>query len=76
MNNPEQPFEPATVTIDGKPFGKICGVKLDSRSLGISLRPYEVIDLYAFNSFMLPIKAKRSGIEQYVLDGPQLGIYL
>ena len=72
---PSESLFPGTAVVDGNKLDPIRGARLDHRTLELSLIDNSALRIYTFNSLMLPIEAKRTGVETYEFFGPKLGIY-
>ena len=75
MNIASAPIQPASVLIDGKSVNDNSGVRFDYRTFEILLIGYQRISIYGFNSLMLSGRTARQAIDQFVFDGPKLGLY-
>jgi hypothetical protein len=75
MDSLEPELEPGEAFVNGSPVNGMRGVRLDTRTFEIHLHGRECIRLYTFNSSMLPIQSKRIGVDKYIFNGPQLGLY-
>ncbi len=75
MNTADTQLHPAVVFVDGQAVDSVRGAVLNIRTLRIGLRPGAGIEIYCFNTLMLPIRARRVSPLKFNFEGPMLGIY-